>query len=149
MALDISSSMIELAKRNLARSFPDLNTEFHLFDFEGGNFSDLTDALREKTRSNNLLLFLGNTLGNVCDRSRVLTNIRESMTLDDYLLVGIELFHPDRIEEIVGHYEGNRVWQDNIFNALEHFGLSQEDGPFEVKFNKKKSQVEAHFVVEK
>lgn len=146
-ALDISEQMLKLAQSNILKKIPYLNSEFHRVDFEEGNFAHITEALREKNYSHNLILFLGNTLGNVSDMSRILSNIRESMTLDDYLLIGIELFDLERIQEIVGHYRGNKIWKDNIFTSLEFFGLKQSDGKFEVKFNRNKSQVEARFVI--
>ncbi len=147
VALDISEQMLDLANLNILKKFPHLNSEFHKIDFEEGNFAHITESLREKNHPYNLLMFLGNTLGNVSDMSRVLTNIRESMTLDDYLLIGIELFDLERIREIVGHYKGNKLLMDNTFTSLGFFGLEQSDGKFEVKFNRDKSQVEVRFVV--
>lgn len=149
VALDISRSMLELTKNNILKKEPNLNTEFHNIDFEEGNFANITESLREKNYSNNLLLFLGNTLGNVSDKSRVLSNIRESMTLKDYLLIGIELFDVKRIQDILSHYKGNTLWKNNIMTALEYFGLTKKDGSITVKFNKDKSQVEARFVIKK
>jgi len=149
VALDISKTMLELAKKKILKKEPELNAEFYNIDFEAGNFANITDNLREKNYSNNLLLFLGNTLGNVSDKSRVLSNIRESMTLKDYLLIGIELFDVKRIQEILRHYEGNNLWKDNIMTALEYFGLNKEDGSIIVKFNKDKNQVEARFVIKR
>lgn len=149
VALDISEQMLNLAKTNLSKKFSHLNSEFHKLDFEGGNFAYITENLREKNYLKSLILFLGNTLGNVSDKSRVLSNIRESMTLKDNLLIGLELFDPKRIGNILKHYRGNKLWQDNIFTVLNYFGLKQEDGFFEVNFNKEKSQVEARFVMKK
>ncbi len=149
VALDISENILKLAESNILKKFPNLNSEFLKIDFEEGNFAQITEPLREKNYPANLILFLGNTLGNVSDMSRVLTNIRESMTFRDYLLIGIELFDIKRTQDILGHYRGNRIWQDNIFTALEYFGLTQNDGYFEVKFNRNKSQVEARFVIKK
>jgi uncharacterized SAM-dependent methyltransferase len=149
VALDISKDMLELAESNIIKKVPNLNSEYHLVDFEEGNFAHITEELREKNYPLNLILFLGNTLGNVSDKSRVLSNIRESMTLNDHLLIGIELFDIKRIQDILKHYKGNKIWQDNIFTSLEYFGLNQEDGRFEVNFNRNKNQVEARFVIKK
>ncbi|MFH1285671.1 MAG: L-histidine N(alpha)-methyltransferase [Candidatus Micrarchaeota archaeon] len=147
VALDISKAMLELAQHTISKQNPILNSEFHAIDFEAGNFAHITESLREKNYPNSLILFLGNTLGNVSDKSRVLSNIRESMTLQDYLLIGIELFDMNRVQEILNHYDGNKLWKDNVMAALEFFGLTQDDGYFQVKFNKDKSQVEARFVM--
>jgi len=149
IGLDISKSMLDLASQNISKKFPFINLETHKIDFEEGNFAHITESLREKNYSTNFILFLGNTLGNVSDKSRVLSNIRESMTLNDYLLIGIELFDIKKTQNILNHYKGNRIWQDNIFNSLEYFGLKQSDGFFEVLFNKNKDQVEARFVLNK
>ncbi|MBU0530199.1 MAG: L-histidine N(alpha)-methyltransferase, partial [Nanoarchaeota archaeon] len=112
-----------------------------------GNFAYITELLREKNYPFNLILFLGNTIGNVSDMNRVLSNIRESMTLDDYLLIGTELFDINRIHHIMRHYDDNELMKDIIFTSLEFFGLTYDDGKFEFKFNKNKGQVEARFIM--
>lgn len=147
VALDISEEMLNLAKSKISGKILNLNSEFQRIDFEEGNFAHITEFLREKNYPFNLILFLGNTLGNVSDKSRVLSNIRESMTFSDHLLIGIELFDINRIQEILSHYKGNKIWKDNIFTCLDYFGLKQNDGYLEVNFNKNKSQVEARFLM--
>ncbi|MBS3142477.1 L-histidine N(alpha)-methyltransferase [Candidatus Woesearchaeota archaeon] len=146
-ALDISPEMLGLAENNITKELKTLNAEFHTVDFEEGNFANITQHLREKNYPNNLFLFLGNTVGNVPDKSRILSNIRESMTVKDFLLIGIEMFDLSRIQDVLAHYHGNKVWRNIIFTTLEHCGLHQDDGAFEVTFNKNKSQVEARFIL--
>jgi uncharacterized SAM-dependent methyltransferase len=99
--LDISRYMLRVAKRNLRNFFKKrINVETHILDFESGNFAFLTRSFRRKTGKNNLLILIGNTLGNLSERKRILTNFRESMTLSDYLLLGLHLRSKTIIDRI-------------------------------------------------
>jgi len=90
--LDISKYMLDAAKRNLTHIFKKkVNVRTYLLDFESGNFAPLTRTIKRITGKNNLLVLIGNTLGNLSERKRILTNFRESMTLSDYLMLGLHL----------------------------------------------------------
>lgn len=144
--VDISREMLDLASRVVAREYP--GTEIHPFvlDFEQGNFADMTYGLRADG-SKNLLLFLGSTLGNQPDRHRVLSNFRDSMTSDDFMIVGVELVNLSRIEKILRHYRGADI-DRFVFAAASAVGLRQEQGVFDVRFNSVESQVEVSFILE-
>ncbi len=61
--LDISTYMLNVAKRNLTRIFKKrVNIKTHLLDFEGGNFASLTRMIRRTTGNNNLLVLIGTHL---------------------------------------------------------------------------------------
>lgn len=148
-ALDISRDMLDKAKHRIENRFKELNCEFQRIDFEEGNFANITENLRDKNNSKNLILFLGNTLGNVSDKNRVLSNIREGMTLNDHLIVGIELFDIKRIQEILNHYQSSPIVRELLFTTLRNFGVQPNTGSFEVTFNKNKNQVEFRFRIKK
>jgi len=135
--LDISTYMLDAAKGNLMKNFKNrINIKTHLLDFEGGNFASLTRMFRGSTGKNNVLILIGNTLGNLSERKRILTNFRESMTLSDYLLLGLHLrsntivdrikafsmkkvfdFVETRLSEIVkGDFSTKIYWNQNTKN---------------------------------
>jgi len=135
--LDISTYMLNAAKRNLSGIFKrGVNIKAHLLDFESGNFASLTRMFRRSTGKNNLLVLIGNTLGNLSERKRILTNFRESMTLSDYLILGLHLrsqtivdrikafstktvfdFVETRLNEIAkGSYSTKIYWNQNTKN---------------------------------
>ena len=120
------------------------NVEFHRVDFEEGNFAHVTNTLRKLHECQNLLLLLGHTLGNPADKSRLLTNLRESMKGDDYILIGVELFETQDADKIVRHYENEKLY-GLLFNILDKLGMSRSDRVFEIEFNTDKRQVEMRF----
>lgn len=148
-ALDISKEMLAKSNVFLEKKFPKLNSEFHQLDFEEGNFAYLTENLKEKNYKTNLILLLTNTLDNVVDRSRVLTNIRESMTLNDYLLIGIELFDIKRTQNILKQYTKGSIVRRLVLNALKNYGVNEKDGEWVVDFNTNKIQIEIRFIPKK
>lgn len=90
------------------------------------------------------MLFLGSTLGNQSDRSRVLTNFRDSMTSQDFLIIGVELVNLYKTDKILKQYEGDVV-NDFVFTVAEHLGIKKDDGEFEVLFNNESHQIEIYF----
>jgi uncharacterized SAM-dependent methyltransferase len=90
-ALDISPRMAEIDKKELLREFPDLNYSKQIMDIDTSNFSDLLIESKSDSSCANLLLFLGGTLGNQTDLSRAYSNFRDSMGVNDYLLLGVGL----------------------------------------------------------
>ncbi len=149
IALDISQAMIKLALQNIKKYVKQyFRADDGIIDFEEGNFSDLTRKFRKEKYPNNLFLLLGNTAGNPFDKDRVLTNIRESMVLEDFLLIGIELADLNNVERIVAHYK-QPVVLEFVFFCLKKLGFNIEDGEIAVQFNKEKSQIEMRFVFTK
>jgi L-histidine Nalpha-methyltransferase len=141
--VDISKEMLELATQNIKKSFPNISVEPVLLDFELGNFAEITYKLRVGGYQN-LLLFLGSTLGNQSDRSRVLTNFRDSMTSDDFLIIGVELVNLNKTDKLLKQYIGKDV-DDFIFTVAENIGIKREDGEFKVQFNNESNQIEIYF----
>jgi uncharacterized SAM-dependent methyltransferase len=87
-AIDISGEMIKIAKNYLLDKHANLKFSGHILDIDQVNISNLLlDSKKDKTTTN-LILYLGGTLGNQTDTSRVFGNLRDSMSLDDLLLFG-------------------------------------------------------------
>jgi uncharacterized SAM-dependent methyltransferase len=141
--VDISKEMLNFAIRNVKKSFPDIQIKPINLDFELGNFAEETYKLRVGGFQN-LMLFLGSTLGNQSNRSRILTNFRDSMTSDDFLIIGVELVNLYKIDKILKQYHGKEN-EDFVFTVAEYLGIGREDGEFEIRFNKESHQVEIYF----
>lgn len=138
--IDISQEMLDLAEKTLKEKIPDLVCEKVQTDFEIGQFSEVTHELK-KDGSVNLLLFLGSTLGNHSDLSRVLTNFRDSMTSKDYLIVGVELTNLAKVQKIIPHYETKAV--DNLVTfMLNYLKVPKENYSYEALWNEKYNQIE-------
>src|SRR3989344_1637685 len=116
--------MIDLALKNIRKEIKNDNLKItsNIIDFEEGNFSDLTRTYRRSQCPNNFLLLLGNTVGNPFDKDRVLTNIRESMVLDDFLLVGMETADFENPQKIIDHYK-QPIVVNFVFFCLEKLGF--------------------------
>jgi len=89
-ALDISERMIQIDKEKLVNKYPNIPYNSEIIDLDCCNLSKI--LLEKKGGEDiNLLLFLGGTVGNQQDTSRILSNLRDSMSKNDYLLIGAGL----------------------------------------------------------
>ena len=138
--MDISQEMLALAIDTVKKSFPDTLSKPFQMDFELGQFSDLMYELK-KDGSINLMLFLGSTLGNHSDLSRVLTNFRDSMTSKDYLIIGVELTNLAKVRGLLSHYD-NKVARLFATYTLNQLGVTDEEYDYDVSWNDKVNQVE-------
>jgi L-histidine N-alpha-methyltransferase len=138
--MDISQEMLDLAIETVKKHFPDTVSKPFQMDFELGQFSDLMYDLK-KDSSINLMLFLGSTLGNHSDLSRVLTNFRDSMTSKDYLIVGVELTNLAKVHNLLPHYDNEYAKPFATF-VLHQLGVKEEEYTYDVSWNDKSNQVE-------
>lgn len=143
--MDISEEMLSLAIETVQSKFPKTTSKPFQMDFELGQFSDLMYDLK-KEGSINLMLFLGSTLGNHSDLSRVLTNFRDSMTSKDYLIVGVELTNFSKVQNLLPHYD-NEVAKPFATFTLKQLGVAEEDFKYDVSWNDKASQVEIRAIL--
>jgi len=146
IALDYSDELLKIAKRNLLESFPTLEIQTALIDFEQRQFQDELDNIHFYSTFEKIYLFLGTTLGNPFDRMRTLENIRNSINNGEKLLIGVELYDENKIDDVLSHY-CNTPFYNAVFNPLTFAGLSPEDGKLEVVFNKGTRNVEVHFII--
>ena len=118
-----------------------------LLDFELGNFSDVTYDLKSDG-SSNLLLFLGSTIGNFSDRNRVLTNVRDSMSSDDFLMVGVEMINFAKVSKLLPHYD-EALLGDILYKVPLDLGIKKKEVDYEASWNDKESQVEVWISMKK
>ncbi len=145
--IDISKELLDLATKNVQSEFKGIECKQFQLDFEFGNFSDIIYELKKDNYSN-LLLFLGSTLGNHSDGNRVLTNFRDSMTSDDYLIIGVELTNISRINKILPQYS-EKINGDFLYYIPEIIGINRKDTIYDVSWNEKKNQVEVRMILKK
>ena len=138
-ALDISSRMLEIAVNNMELAHPTLPHETFEDDFEYGNIANVTYYLNRRYQSKNLIIFLGNTIGNLFDAHRVLINLRESMSEEDYLIVGLAYYNPRNIP--VNSYNSQNVLEF-FWSLPEKIGIKRNDAKIYCTYNKVKKQIE-------
>ncbi len=145
--MDISKELLDIATKNIQDKFKEIECKPFQLDFELGNFSDIIYDLK-KDGSANLLLFLGSTLGNHSDRNRVLTNFRDSMTSEDYFIIGVELTNISKINKMLPRYKG-KISEDFVYFIPERIGINRKDTVYDVSWNEKKNQIEVRMILKK
>ncbi len=144
--IDISNELLDLAEQSVQKEF-NVEVKKYQLDFELGNFSDITYELKSDG-SANLLCFLGSTLGNHSDRSRVLTNFRDSMSSEDFLIIGVELTNFTKINKILTYYKDDAA-KDFVCFIPEQIGINRGDAEFNAEWNEKDSQIEIRLLLKK
>ncbi|HXE10280.1 MAG TPA: L-histidine N(alpha)-methyltransferase [Verrucomicrobiae bacterium] len=141
VAVDISKEMIKLASDNLLKEFPDLPITRLLTDFEKDSLTDELLNIRQQTNYPNLLINLGNTLGNYVNVSAVLTNFLESMTVDDYLLIGNGLANDYNPQKIIDTYN-IPVIIDTVTSPARSLDIYNDNDDFKYIWSTAKNRVE-------
>lgn len=140
VAVDISSDMIELATNAIQVAFPEISIHKLHLDFEKESLADELLGIQQQNHYPNLLIDLGNTLGNHVNVNSVLTNFLESMTLNDYLIIGNGLandYNPQRILEAY-----NDVVKELTVHLARILGIYDDTDEFEYIWNARKTRVE-------
>lgn len=92
VAIDISEEMLDSATKNIETVVSGEQIESSLIDIEANSIQSKLYSIKKNDRRRvcNLVLFLGTTIGNfgnMINQSRVLKNIKDGMSEDDFLLV--------------------------------------------------------------
>jgi len=144
--VDISEEMLNLAEKRIKRDFK-VESQKIVLDLDSGQFSDKMYGLRKEGTAN-LLLFLGSTLGNFSDMHRVLSNILESMSSEDYLIVGMEMTNLVKAEQLVSHYNAETVL--NLLTFIPNkIGLNSKNSEILISWNTSESRIEAKLKLHK
>lgn len=139
--VDISAEMLDLAEKNIKKDFSALKVNKLKRDFEKESLTnDLLD-IKQTNNYSNLLINLGNTLGNYVNASAVLTNFLESMTTDDYLLVGNGLSNEYNPQRILAAYNSELIHEFAVGPA-KSLGLYDQNDDFRFIWNPDKTRVE-------
>lgn len=98
IAIDISEDILTLSKQNINNWFPDVDFKGYLLDFETNNFKEIAlenKQQKERLKIVNLLVYLGETIGNHVNRLTVFNNFRNSLNKEDILMLTFSLSLPN------------------------------------------------------
>lgn len=137
--MDLSDRMIQIATKNIAMSYPKIDMEEFQIDFEQGNMAKATYYLRRRYQRPNLVLFLGQTIGNISDSNRILVNIKESMTEEDILLVGMAYYNKNKIP-LTAYNVPEAI--DVMWTVPEKLGIKRTDAKIYWSYNARQRQLE-------
>lgn len=130
--IDISAYMVKKAAETFKKisSKEVVQFQWNVSDFE--NLNNITPLLREEPYESNLLLLLGNTLGNF-DIDDILHSMQASMQVGDTLLIGNGIAGTKKPEDWVKAYHNNifRKWLLETFRLM---GISEDDIECEVRY---------------
>lgn len=144
--VDISEEMLNLAEKNIKKDF-NVDSNKIMLDLDSGQFSDKIYSLRKEGTAN-LLLFLGSTLGNFSDMNRVLSNILESMSSEDYLIIGMEMTNLVKAEQLIPYYTSKIVL--NLLNLIPgKIGFNDNNSEKIVNWNAGEHRIEVKLKLKK
>ncbi|MBC8435001.1 L-histidine N(alpha)-methyltransferase [archaeon] len=140
--IDISSYMVEKALEKIKEAKVEEVVQFqwNISDFE--NIENIASLLRYGMYADNLILLLGNTLGNF-EINELLYEIRSAMQSDDVLVIGngLDNRHSD---EILKAYDNNNL--DNLLiRTIMQLGIPREKVKYGTRF--KNSRVEMYYIL--
>jgi len=145
--VDISKEMLDLACSNIRKKFKEIACKTILLDLESGQFSDKVYEMRKKGTAN-LFLFLGSTLGNFSNINRVLSNFLESMSSNDFLIIGMELTNILKADQLIPNYTNKLVYNLLIY-IPEKIGISRNDIEYLVTWNSNENRIEIKIHIKK
>jgi uncharacterized SAM-dependent methyltransferase len=141
--VDISGYMVEKAIEEVSK----LNVEeiiefqYNISDFE--NLENITPLLRKGDFKRNLILLLGNTLGNF-DIHELLYEIRGGMKEGDVFVIDTAL-DDHKQKERCESYKKNKKVNDWLIHVPLQLGLKEEDVELGVRF--RNSRIEAYYTI--
>ncbi|RMD45343.1 methyltransferase domain-containing protein [Candidatus Pacearchaeota archaeon] len=138
--VDISGYMVEKAMENISKMgiAEIIDFQYNISDFE--NLENITPLLRKGARKN-IILLLGNTLGNF-EINELLYEIRTAMEPQDIFVVDTAI-DDMRQEERAKSYQQNKQLYKWLLHIPESLGLEEKDVEMEVRF--KNSRIEIFF----
>lgn len=141
IAVDLSKTMLDLASGNIKKALPDLPISEVQLDFESESLASQLLDIKRESKLPNLLINLGNTLGNYVNVNSVLTNFLQSMTLEDYLIIGNGLVNDQNPQKILGAY-GDTI-KASVTAPAQALGLFTDQDDYRVLWNATQHRVEA------
>ncbi|MDP2946548.1 MAG: L-histidine N(alpha)-methyltransferase [Nanoarchaeota archaeon] len=141
--VDISGYMVEKAKKTFSSSDIDKVIEFqyNISDFE--NLDNIIPLLRKNEFKNNLILLLGNTLGNF-EIHELLYGIRSNMKEDDLFVVDTAIDDKKQKERVLS-YKNNKRANDWLIKIPMQLGLKDED--VEIGFRWNNPRIEGYYTI--
>jgi len=140
--VDISGYMVEKATTRIRKADVGevVDFQWNISDFE--NIENISLMLRQGEFKKNLILLLGNTLGNF-EINELLYEIRSSMKGGDFLLIGNGLDNR-KSEEILKAYS-NEYLDSMLVKTLTQIGLKEDNLEYGARFNN--SRIEMYYTI--
>ena len=140
--IDISSYMVEKALKKIKEASVDEVVQFqwNISDFE--NIENIASLLRYGVYADNLILLLGNTLGNF-EINELLYEIRSAMQADDVLVIGNGL--DNRQPEAILKAYDNKNLDNLLIRTVMQLGIPREKVEYGSRF--KNSRVEMYYTL--
>ncbi|GAB4143606.1 MAG: hypothetical protein OHK0017_01160 [Patescibacteria group bacterium] len=138
-AYDISENMLQILKKNLTEIFPNIEIKTEIGDLDYMVIRDklfFNKSPHAPGKSCNLVLLLNSIIGNTSDRHRVLKNIRDSMTSDDFLLIHNGLKYEGEHAELDGMTKNKWILTKCLW-IPEAIGLTKDTYKIVSKFDEK------------
>jgi len=136
-AVDISKEMASLAKNNIDKKIKAISTEVYIMDFEKDDLTKLREGL--KPYYINLVMILGNTLGNYKDPSKILNNVMQLASKSDLILIGLANYQPDIKDSLLISYSLKEELK-LVCSTAKRIGIRLSDPS--VSWNEKNQEVE-------
>ena len=140
--VDLNPKMCAIASKNIRETFGDISVTELEIDFESESLASALISVKQQSKLPNLLINLGNTLGNYVNVSSVLTNFLQSMALDDYLIIGNGLVNDQNPKKILNAYASDLLREDLVMPAR-MLGLFTDKDSYEVLWNPSHHRIEA------
>lgn len=141
VSVDLSREMLKLASENIREELPDLPIIELQIDFESESLGSQLLEIKGRTQLPNLMINLGNTLGNYVNVNSVLTNFMQSMTLDDYLIVGNGLVNDQNAQKILSAYTD--IIKQTFVAPARTLGVYDDSDDYQALWNPSQHRVES------
>ena len=133
IGIDISKELLSIAKINALKVIPEHKIVMTQRDFESANLLYYSNFYKEDNTIN-IFLFLGGTLGNYVDNSVVLKHLRDSMMVDDLLLLTCR----NDVESTIDIFNSISEKNERILWIPQLFGFDTDDCVLTTWYNHEK-----------
>ncbi len=140
--VDFSQEMLKLASKNITQALSDISITELSLDFESESLASQLLNVKQKTKFPNLLINLGNTLGNYVNVEGTLTNFLQSMALDDYLIIGNGLINDRNPQKILRGYTDVEPIKQAVTAPARELGLFDDSDDYQVLWNSVQRRIE-------
>ena len=142
---DISNEILKIAELNFSKYKWKINFNSSILDFETDNLITKINEVRKDYHKIPVLgMLLWNTVWNFDSTERVISNIMDSLRLEDRFIIWIEqsnINNEDKIEKMILWYKSKLVY-DLSFTTLKYLWFKENDWKYFVKFNKNNNTIE-------
>ncbi len=125
--VDFSQELLKKCEENFNSIMTNTSNKFIQYDIEQTNSKIPINNSHKK-----IILFLGNTLGNVESEDNVLQNIFNSMNEDDLFLVGLTLWN-NEIDELESY--NNDLFRESVLEFLRIIGITTNSNNYVLRYD--------------